>query len=81
MFKLAKYTVIKSSIIFKVFLEKILKLSLCHQFLAFEATFILILLLNHYSVEKQGGIKDFVRLVGPSGFKIFFILLAKTIAI
>ena len=38
------------------------------------------LLLNYYFVKKQGGKKDLILPINLNGFKIIFILLAKTIA-
>lgn len=71
----------EGSIIFKVFLEKILKLGLYYQIFGFKVIFILMSLVQHYSVEKRDGKKDEIRLVGPSSFEIIFVLLAKAIII
>lgn len=76
-----KDIVSKNLIISKVFLEKILKPSLCHWGFSFKATFMLMLALNHHFAEKRGRKRDLARPIDPSGFKIVFILLAKTIPI
>lgn len=79
--ELVKNIVSKSPIVFKVFSEKIFKLSLCHQFLGFEAMFILMLLLNYHSIKKLDGKKDLVGPIGLNGFKVIFILLTKPVTI
>lgn len=81
MFELAKDVVSKYSIVFKVLFEEVFKLSLCHWILGFEATFMLMPLLNYYYMEKQYSKKDLVVPVGRNGFKLVFILLAETIVI
>lgn len=81
MSKLAKDTVNKSLIISKVLFKDVLELNLCHWFLAFGVMFMLMSLLNHYSIEKQGDKRDLVELVGFSNFKMIFTFLAKTIVI
>lgn len=43
--------------------------------------FLLMLLLNYYSVEKQGGKKGLIWPVDPSNFEIIFISLTKTIVV
>ena len=59
-FELAKDVVSKNSIVFKVFLEEIFKLLLSHQILGFKTMFLLMSLLNHCFIEKQGGKKDLI---------------------
>lgn len=79
--KLVKNAISKNPIISKVFLEKVLELSLCYYILSFKKIFILIIVLNHYFIDKWDGKKDFIRQVSLSNFKIIFILLAKMIVI
>ena len=81
MFKLTKNAVSKNLIIFKVFLRKILEFPLCHQILNFEAMLLLMPLLNHCFIEKQGSKKNIIRPISPSNFKIVLILLTEMIAI
>ena len=81
MFKLANIAVSKNLIIFKIFLEKILKFLLCHQNFSLRVTFLLMLLLNHCFIEKQDSKKDFIWPISLGSFEIVFILLAKIIAI
>lgn len=81
MFKLAKDIVSKNSIVSKVFLEKILKLSLCYQVFCFERTFMLMPALNQHFMEKQDSKKNLVEPVGTNDFEIIFTLLVKIIAI
>ena len=78
---MAKDTVSKNLIISKVFSKKILKLLLRHWIFSLEVTFLLMLLLNHYSKEKQGSKRDLIYPIGLFSFKIVFLLLAKTIII
>ena len=80
-FELAKNAISKSLIIFKVFLEKLLEIFLCHRIVGFDATFLLMPLLNHCLVEKQDGKKNSIWLIGLGSFEMILILLAKTIAI
>lgn len=80
-FELAVDAVGKDPFVSKFFLEKILKLSLGHWVFNFEAMFILVLLLNYYTIEKWSNKKDLVRLINSSCFKIVFILLAKVVVI
>lgn len=46
-----------------------------------EVMFILILILNYYSIEKQNSKKDAIRAVNFNGFKVIFILLAKALIV
>ena len=68
-------------VISKVFSKKILKLRLCNCVLGFEATLMLMLLLNYCSAKKQGSKKNTIRPIGLSNFEIVFTLLAKAVAI
>ena len=81
MFGLIKNAIIKSLIIFKIFLKKVIELFLCHQMLSFKAIFILLLLPNHCFIKKQSCKKNLIRPIGFGSFKIIFILLIKPIAI
>ena len=81
MFELAKDAISKNSIISKVFLEKIFKFLLRHWILSFEATFLLVPLLDHCLAEKKNSKKDSILPISPNGFEIIFTLLAETIAI
>ena len=81
MFKFAKNALSKNPIIFKVFLEKILKFFLYYWIFALKVTFLLVLLLNYCFAKKKGDKKDLIRLIGLDSLKTIFILLAKTIAI
>ena len=79
--KLAKDAISKSSIIFIVFLKKILKFFPYHQIFVLKITFLLISLLNYYSTKKQDSKRNLIWLVGLNGFEIVFILLSEIIAI
>lgn len=81
LFKLAVNAISKDLVLFRVFLEKILKLILYYWVFGFRATIMLMLLLYHYFAEKQSGIKDLVELVDFSSFEIIFALLVKVIAV
>ena len=80
-FELAKNTISKSLIVFKVFLEKYLKLFSCYSIFGFKVTFLLMLLLNYCFVKTQGSKKDFIQPIGSKNFEIILTLLIKTIAI
>lgn len=80
-FELAKDTFSKNLIISKVFLQKILEFSLRYSFFGLKVVFMLMPLLYHCFVEKQGGKKDSSKHISPNNFEIIFALLAKTIAI
>lgn len=81
MSKLAKDAISKNPIVFKVFLEKIFKLSLYHRISRIETTFMLMSLLNYCFAEKQSSEKNLIRPINFYDFEIIFIFLAKTIAI
>ena len=51
------------------------------ELLAFKTMFILMLLLNHYFLKKLGNIKDAIKFVDPSNFKIIYILLIKALIV
>ena len=80
-FKSAKDAVSKSLIISKVLLKKVLKLLLHHQIFSLGLTFLLMPLLNSYSIEEQDGKKDLIWLISYGGLKMIFTLLAETIAV
>lgn len=79
--ELARDDIGKAPVILKVFLKEIFKFGLYHWVFGFKATFILMLLLNHYSVEKWGSKKDLVCFVCSSSFEIVLVLLAKMIVL
>lgn len=80
--KFAINIVNKSPIIFKIFFNKILKLSLNYKVLEFRAIFMQILLPNYCFRKKQNGKKDLVRSIDLNSFKIVFTLsFAKVIVI
>ena len=79
--KLAKDAVSKNPIISKVCLEKILEFPPCYRILGLKAILLLVLLLDYYSAEKQGGKKNLIWPISSSGFKIIFIPLVEIIAI
>lgn len=81
MFKLAKNTINKVSIVFKPFSKKNFELSLSYWVFSFEVIFILILVLNYHFIEKQSNKRDLVRPIGSSNFEIIFTSLGKPIAI
>ena len=58
MSELAKDAISKNAIVFKVFLEKTLKLLPYHLILGFKKTFLLILLLNYCFAKKHNWKKD-----------------------
>ena len=74
-------TISKNLIISKICLKKILEFFLRHWIFGLEAMLLLVLLLNYWLVEKQGGKKDLIWLSVPSNFEIVLILLVETIAI
>ena len=49
--------------------------------LGFDATFLLVLLLNHYFAEKKSGKNDLILPIGLGGFEMVLTLLAKMITI
>lgn len=79
--ELATNIVSKNSIVFKVFLEKILELWLYYQVLGFRVMFILVPLLDHQFAEKQVSKKDLVELVSSGNVKIVLTFLVKPLAI
>ena len=81
MSKLAKNPISKSSIISKVFLEKIVEFLLYYQIFGLKATFLLILFLNYCFKKKQGGKKNLIWPISLSNFAIILRLLAKIIAV
>lgn len=72
--KFAINIVNKNLIIFKIFFNKVLKLSLHYEVFEFGAMFMLILLLNYCFTKKQDNKKDLVRSINLNSFKIVFIL-------
>lgn len=74
-------TINKNRIVSEVFLKEVLELRSRHWVLALGAIFILLLLLDYQSAEKQDDKKYLVKSVGPSGFKIVFALLTKAIVV
>lgn len=80
MFELAINTISKNSVIFKVFLKKILKFELCYWVFSFRIIFIWMLLLNYCFAEKQNSKKNLFKPVTLNNLKIIFMLLAKTVA-
>lgn len=58
--KLAKDIISKNLINSKVFLEIILEFPLYNQIVGLKAMFLLMLLLNHYFIKKQGSKKDLI---------------------
>ena len=79
--ELAKNTVSKNPIIFKVLLEKILEFLLRHRIFGLKTTFLLVSLLDYYPIEKQSSKWDPIWPINPYGFKMVLILLAELIAI
>lgn len=79
--KLIKNNVGKLSVVSKDFSEEILELSLCCLFFCFKITFILVLLLNYYSSEKQNDKKDLIESVSSCNFEMIFTLLTEPVAI
>lgn len=80
-FQLAENIINKSLIVFKVFLEKVFEFRLYYQVFSLKARFILVLLLDYQSVEKQRGKKNLIALISPSSFEVILILLAELVAI
>ena len=80
-FELAKNAVSKNPIISKACLEKILEFPLRYWILGLKAIFLLVPLLDHCFIEKQGNKENLIWPIDPSGFEIVFTLLAKIIAI
>ena len=81
MFKLAEDIINKNPIISKVYLEKIFEFLPRHQIFDLKTMFLLVLLLNYHSIEKQSSKKDLIRPIGFNGFKIVLTFLVKIIAI
>lgn len=78
---MAADTVSKNLIMFEFFSEKVFELHLYYWVVSFGSMFMLVLLLDHQSTEKQGGKKNLVGFIGSSSLKIVFALLAKTITV
>ena len=79
--ELAKDTVSKNSIIFKVLLEKILEFFLRYWIFGLKAMLLLVPLLNYFSAKKRDGKKYLIWPISPGGFEIVFTLLVEIIAI
>lgn len=79
--KLAIDTVCKSLIVFKVYLEEILKFYPSDRGFFYKAMFMLMPFLGHYTMQKQGSTRDVVGPIGSSGFEVVLILLTKAIPV
>lgn len=79
--ELAKNTVSKSPIVFKVFLKKVFELSLYYWVFVFGAAFMLMPLLNYCFAKKHNGKKNLIEPVNSCDFKIIFIPIVEKIAI
>lgn len=71
----------KSLIISEIFLEEVFKLCPRYRILDLKATFMLVLLLDHQSAEKESGKRDLVRLDSPNSFKVILTLLTEPVTI
>ena len=58
--ELAKDIISKNSIIFKIFSEQVFELFLYYQILSIRTTFLLMPLLDHFSIKKQDGKKNLI---------------------
>lgn len=65
----------------KIFLEKMLEFSSCHEVFGFGVKIVLVLLLKYCSAEKQGGKKNVVESISFNNFEIVFILLKKAVIV
>lgn len=79
--KLAADTSSKNPIVFEDFLEKVLKFRLHYWILNFEATFMLVPLLDYQSTKKKDNKKDLVKPISHSNITIVFTLLVKAITV
>lgn len=80
-FNLIKNTISKDLIVSKVFLKKVLKHLSYYQIFSFEATFLLMLLLNHCFVKKLNSKEDLIESISSCSFEVVLTLLIKTVAI
>ena len=79
--KLAANTVCKGSVISEIRPKETLEFRPSDWSLSHEATLMLMPLLGHRTIQKQGGKWDTVGPAGYSGFKVVLTLLTKAIAV
>ena len=81
MSELAVDTISKSLIVSEILSKEVLEFRLRHQVFGLEVIFILVPLLDYQFAKEQGGERDLVGPVCPSGFEVILTLLAELIEI